>query len=296
MATSTAPGYLAQRKWKAGASLDPRLARFLRRFARSRLALPGAVTVLLIALIAVMAPAIAPYDPIKQVYADALSAPSGAHPFGVDNLGRDILSRVMYGARMSVGVGVASIGFALIVGVPLGMLAGFMGGWIDRAIVALMDALMSFPALILALGLAAALGPGVTNVTVAVGVVYVPTFARLSRGQTLSLRERDFVAAARVLGASTKQIIFRHVLCNLIDPLIVQASLCIALAILAEASLSFLGVGVPPPTPSWGGMLREGFGFVETAWWIANFPGLAILVAVLGISFAGDGLRDALGK
>ncbi|HET8523010.1 MAG TPA: ABC transporter permease, partial [Thermomicrobiales bacterium] len=242
--------------------------RLARRLAAARLGVVGAAILLLIILAAVFAPLLAPYGPTKVDVLHFRQAPTLSHPFGTDELGRDILSRVIYGARVSLGVGLVSIALALTIGTAVGLVAGYFGGWIDNAAMRVMDALLAFPALILALAIAAAIGAGLTGATIAIAVVSVPIFARLSRGQVLSVRETDFVMAARALGASHTRIVLQHVLPNIVAPLIVQTSLSIALAILAEASLSFLGLGVQPPTPSWGSMVNAGRQYLADAPWL----------------------------
>lgn len=243
---------------------------------------------------AIFAGAISPYDPVEQNYLALAEAPSLAHPLGTDDLGRDMLSRVIFGTRISLQVGIIAVGIAVTLGVVLGLVAGYLGGLIDDVIMRFVDAVQAFPGLILALALAAALGPGIRNVMIAIGFVSMPAIARLTRGQTLSVREREFVAAAQVSGASPVIVIFRHIWPNVTAPIIVQATLLIATAIVTEASLSFLGVGVQPPTPSWGAMLRTGSQYLEVAPWIGIAPGVAIFLTVLAFNVIGDGLRRAL--
>jgi len=245
-------------------------------------------------LVAVFAPLIVPYNPIDQDYLVVLQQPSLRHWLGTDPLGRDILSRIVYGTRISMMAGTISIAIAVFIGTPFGILAGFVGGWFDHLASMLVDSMMSFPPLVLALGITAALGPSLVNVMIAIGFVYIPYFARLARGQTLQVRQREHIAAATSIGASAPRIIMRHVLPNILNPIIVQSTINVAFAMLWEASLSFLGVGVQPPTPSWGSMLREGYGYIYLAWWVALPGGVAIVVVVLGFSLLGDNLRDAL--
>jgi peptide/nickel transport system permease protein len=240
---------------------------------------------------AAAADVVAPYDPLRQDYRAVLQPPSLAHPMGTDDLGRDVLSRVVHGSRVSLQVGLVSVCLATVAGVIVGLLAGYWGGRLDEALMRLTDALYSFPSIILALAITAALGPGVVNAMIAISVVYMPPFARLVRGQTLSVREWDFVTAARVLGAGHLRIMWRHIWPNVTAPIVVQASLTVSFAVLVEASLSFLGVGVRPPTPSWGSMLNTGYQYLELAPWLSLFPGAAIFVTVLGLNFLGDGLR-----
>jgi ABC-type dipeptide/oligopeptide/nickel transport system permease subunit len=256
---------------------------------------PFGVTVLaLVVLMALVAPLISPYDPLKQDLVNSRQAPSAAHLLGTDDLGRDVLARVIYGSRVSLIAGLASVAIAVVAGSLLGLAAGFAGGTIDSLVMRVVDAVLSFPALVLALALGAVMGAGLIGVVIALGVVYTPTFARLMRGQVLTIREREFVHAARVLGAPGWRIVAQHVLPNVATPIVVQASLSIAFAILAEASLSFLGLGVPPPEPSWGGMINQGRGYLQQAPWIVFGPGAALFVTVLGLNFVGDAIRDAL--
>ena len=267
---------------------------WLRRVLRSRLALPALVVLCGVVVCAVAAPVVAPHDPYFQDYASVLEPPSPAHLMGTDDIGRDVLSRVIYGARVSVSVGLVAVALAMLIGVPLGLVAAYGGGWLDDVIMRIMDAIASFPALVLALGITAALRPGLLNVMVAIGVVYTPMFARLARGEALSLREREYISAARVVGAGTVRVIRLHIWPNATAPIIVLASLRVASAIITEAGLSFLGAGVPPPTPSWGAMLRASYQYTETAPWLAIFPGIAIFLTVLATNIVGDALRSAL--
>jgi peptide/nickel transport system permease protein len=223
-----------------------------------------------------------------------LVAPSPAHPLGTDQLARDVLSRLIYGTRTSVQAGVVSVGFALLAGVGMGLLAGYYGGWTDDLLMLVADALWSFPTLVLALAIAASLGPGLTNAMLAIGIVFTPVFMRLVRGQTLSVRERDFIAAARAIGANPGRIMLRHIWPNVTAPIIVQASLLVASAIVVEAALSFLGLGIEPPAPSWGSMLKGGYQYMQQALWLSIAPGVAIFVTVLAFNLLGDGLRRAL--
>jgi peptide/nickel transport system permease protein len=249
--------------------------------------------VALVGVAALGAPWLAPYSP-TEMHDDLLAPPSARHLFGTDDLGRDVLSRVIHGASVSVLVGVISMGTAAVVGVPLGLLSGYRGGLADTVIMRLLDGLMAFPAILLAIAIMAVLGPSLQNAMLAIGVIYIPPFARIVRASVLSLREREFVDAARGLGAGPLRTVGRHVLPNCLSPVIVQASLGMGYAILVEAALSFLGLGVQPPQASWGSMLAEGRGFLDRAPWFATFPGLAIFVTVLGLNFVGDRLREAL--
>jgi peptide/nickel transport system permease protein len=254
----------------------------------------GLVVLLLVTLMALLADVVAPYNPNQIQPAGILAAPSALHPLGTDAIGRDVLSRIVYGARASLLAGVVSVAVALVLGVTIGLVAGYNGGWIDDLFMRIVDALYSFPALLLALAITAILGPGLTNVMLAIGIVFTPAFARLVRGQALSVRERDFVTAARVTGAGPWRIMGAHIWPNVTAPIIVQASLQVAAAIVIEAGLSFLGLGVQPPTPSWGSMLKEGYQYMEQAPWLAFSPGAAMFLTVLAFNLFGDGLRHAL--
>jgi peptide/nickel transport system permease protein len=269
-------------------------ARAWRRLFKRRSAVFGLVVIVLFILMAVLAPLIAPYDPTQQGWTSIRKPPSLQHWFGTDESGRDLFSRVIFGARASLLAGVVSISIALGLGVPIGLLAGYGGKWIDAVIGRITDAMLACPFLILAIALAAFLGPSLQNAMIAIGVIYVPPFARIVRASVLSLREREFVDAARGLGAGAGRVVLRHVLPNCLSPAIVQASLGMGYAILVEAALSFLGLGVQPPQASWGSMLAEGRSFLDRAPWFATFPGLAIFVTVLGLNTVGDRLREAL--
>ena len=244
--------------------------------------------------LALTADFLTPYDPNYQDYTALLQAPNADHPFGTDQVGRDIYSRVVYGTRISFQVGVIAVGIGLTLGVLIGLVAGLYGGWLDEVLMRVMDAIHAFPALVLALAITAALGAGIVNVMIAIGIVYMPSFARLVRGQVLSVREREFVVAAQILGAGTSRLMFKHIWPNVTAPIIVQGSLNVSSAILTEASLSFLGLGVRPPTPSWGSSLQAGYQYLSTAPWLSLYPGLAIFIAVLGLNLFGDGLRQLL--
>jgi ABC-type dipeptide/oligopeptide/nickel transport system permease subunit len=266
----------------------------LRRAAGARLAPFGAAVMLLAVLVALAAPLIAPHDPLAQNLGNTLARPNGAHLLGTDNVGRDVLSRVIWGTRVSLLAGLVSVVLAVVAGSLLGILAGYSGGRVDGLVMRLMDAVLSFPPLVLALALGAVLGAGLVGVLLALGVVYTPTFARLMRGQVLAITARDYVDAARALGASGFRVAWRHVVPNAINPIIVQASLSVAFAILAEASLSFLGLGIQPPQASWGSMINAGRGYLQQAPWIVFGPGAALFVTVVGLNFVGDAVRDAL--
>jgi peptide/nickel transport system permease protein len=259
-----------------------------------KLALLGLAVLALLVVAALAGRALAPYGPNEVDVANRLQGPSPSHLFGTDELGRDVLSRVLVAARASLLVGLVSVGIALTAGVVLGLVAGFYGRWVDDVVMRAMDVLFAFPAILLAIAILAVLGPGVVNVMIAIGVVYTPIFARITRASVLSVREEVYVRAARSLGVGDLRLLRLHVLPNVLAPIIVQTSLSLAFAILSEAALSFLGLGVQPPDPSWGRMLLEGRGFVEQAWWMGVFPGIAIFVTVLSFNVVGDALRDAL--
>ena len=267
---------------------------FARRFVRQKgVPLAGSVVALVI-VAAIIAPLLAPYDPIATAPRESLDGPSSSHWLGTDQLGRDVLSRIIFGSRVSILVGVVAVGVALTAGVPLGLISGYFGGIVDHAIMRAMDAIIAFPALVLALAIVGAVGAGTTQIMVAIGISSVPLYARLTRGQVLSIREQDYVEAARSLGGSDLRVLARHILPNSLSPLIVQASLGVAFAILAETGLSFLGVGVQPPSPTWGGMLSTALPLIERAAYLSIFPGIAIFITVLAINMLGDALRDVL--
>jgi len=266
----------------------------LRRAARARLAPFGAAVLIAALAVALAAPVLAPYDPYAQDLGSALQAPGRAHLLGTDNVGRDVLSRVIWGTRVSLVAGFVSVAIAALAGSLLGIAAGYSGGRVDGLVMRVMDAVLSFPPLVLALALGAVLGAGLTGVLIALGVVYTPTFARLMRGQVLTVKARDYVEAARALGAPAWRIAWQHVLPNAAAPIVVQASLSVAFAILAEASLSFLGLGIQPPGASWGSMINAGRGYLQQAPWIVFGPGAALFVTVVGLNFVGDAIRDGL--
>ena len=264
------------------------------RFRRNRLALAGLVVVVLLAVAAAGAPWLAPADPAKQSLIEKRARPGEKFLLGADEFGRDILSRIIYGSRVALLVGLLSVAIALGLGLALGCLAGFAGGWLDVLIMRGVEVLLAFPYLLLAIAVVSALGPGVLNTTIAVGIWGTPTVIRLVRGAVLTARESEYVSAARALGATAGRVLTCHVLRNILPTVIVYSTLFMANAILVEAALSFLGLGVPPPTPSWGLMVSSGRDFLLVAPHIATIPGLAIMVAVLGFNLLGDGLRDAL--
>ena len=270
------------------------MAEALRPLVRNRLVLFGAGLIVLVALLALLADGIAPYDPIEMKVVDALKRPSAAHPFGTDRFGRDVLSRTIYGSRIALGVALSSIALAFVAGTALGLVGGYVGGWPDLLIGRVMDVLFSFPTLILAIAIAAMLGPGLNNAALAIAVVYVPLFSRVARGPVIAEREKDHVAAAQGLGAGWPRIVFRHILPNCTTPIIVQMSLDLGYAILTLAALSFIGLGAQAPTPEWGSMIAVGRDYYLTQWWYVTFPGLAIFVAVLAANLVGDGLQEVL--
>jgi peptide/nickel transport system permease protein len=277
-----------------GGLLGDRLRLAWRRLARRPPAVVGTVVVLAFVIVAAAAPWIAPADPNATNWSAIRKAPSWAHPFGTDDLGRDTLSRVIWGARVSMQAGVLSILFAIVVGVPAGLIAGYYRGIVDQALMRLVDAWLSFPFLILAIGLVTILGPSLTNATLAIGLGATPTYIRLTRGLVLAIREEDYVQGARAMGAGDLRLMGRHVLPNIVSSILVQATVSIPTAIIAEAVLSFLGLGVQPPIASWGTMLNTAQAFLEQAPWMAWWPGLAIFVLALSFNLAGDGMRDVL--
>jgi len=262
---------------------------------RSRALILGtAAAVALLAGAALLAPVLAPASPAEQVLREGFQGPTRAHPFGQDRLGRDVLSRVLFGGRVSLAVAVVAVGISLAVGVLIGAAAGAWGGWVDEAAMRAVDILQAFPGILLAIALAAILGPSLTNVILALSIIGWVGYARLARGQVLVVREAEFVAAATALGAGPGRLLFRHLLPNILGPIIVEATFGLAGAVVAEASLSFLGLGAQPPTPSWGAMLNEGRQYLLVAPHLTIFPGLCVSATVLAINFLGDGLRDLL--
>jgi peptide/nickel transport system permease protein len=264
------------------------------KFRQSPTGMIGLTLVTLVVMVALLVPILAPYSATQTHVKDRLKGPSAAYPLGTDELGRDLLSRAMFGSQLALASGLITVGLAFAIGVPLGMVSGFRKGWIDNIIMRCMDGLSSFPPLVLAIAITAALGFGARNALIAIAVTYIPTFARLARGQVLSEQEELYIEAARCIGASDLDIMFRHILRNIMSPLVVQASLLISASILAEASLSFLGIGNQPPAPSWGFMLNVAIGYLQNNLWMSIVPGVALFITVLGFNFLGDGLRDAL--
>lgn len=268
--------------------------RALRRLIRRRGAMAGLSIVVFFVLLALLAPYIAPHDPLETSWSAVRKAPSLAYLFGTDEIGRDVLSRVIWGTRASLLAGVVSVSISLALGVPIGMLAGYAGGWTDGVLSRITDAMLACPFLILAIALAAFLGPSLTNAMIAIGISATPIFIRLTRAQVIAVKVEDYVEAARALGNPHLRIALRHILPNIVAPLIVQATLAIAAAVIAEASLSFLGLGQQPPAPSWGSMLNTAKSYIDQAPWMSIWPGLSIFLLVLSFNLLGDGLRDAL--
>lgn len=272
----------------------------MRRLWRDRVALLGLVVICCTVLAAIFAPALSPDDPIKNHLLDRLTPPMWVpggmpgYPLGTDTLGRDVLSRLLYGARVSLIVGLSAVLVSGVLGVPLGLVAGYYGGRLDDVLMRLGDVQLAFPILVLAIAVLAVLGASLGNVILVLGVSGWVTYARIVRGETLSLKQREFIEAARAIGAPDRLLLWRHILPNVLPPVTVVATFSVARVIIAEASLSFLGLGIPPPMPSWGAMLDEGRNYITTGWWLALFPGLAILVLVLGINLVGDWVRDVL--
>ena len=263
-------------------------------FKRNRLAVPGLGIVLIMFLLAVFSPMLSPYDPGEINIESKLENPCRDHPMGTDNLGRDVLSRMLYGARISLSVGFVAVGISIAIGILVGAISGYYGRWVDAVLMRFVDIMMCFPAFFLILTVIALLGPNIINIMIVIGITSWMGTARFVRAEFLSLKEREFVIAARVLGLSDRRIIFRHILPNALAPVIISATLGVAGAILMEAGLSFLGFGVQPPNPSWGNILTEGRTYIFDAWWLTLFPGLAILITVLAFNLVGEGLRDAM--
>ena len=265
-----------------------------RRFRRSPGAIAGVCVVGLILVAAILAPLVASQDPLAQSLGNQSQPPSAAHLFGTDKLGRDVFARVVYGARTSIGIGFVAVGVAISAGTLIGLIAGYSGGRIDSALMGAMDVMLAFPSIILAIGITTILGPSITNLMIAVGIVYIPQYARLARASVLEVKETEYVEAARAIGAGVPAILAKHVLPNIVAPLLVQATLGIATAELEAAGLSYLGLGARPPAPEWGAMLNDARDYWVTAPWALIVPGIAITTLVLGFNLLGDGLRDAL--
>jgi peptide/nickel transport system permease protein len=268
--------------------------RTMRRLAKRRAALVGLTVVAFFIALSILAPIVSPYDPLATNWAMVRKPPSMLHLFGTDEIGHDILARIIWGSRASLMAGIVSVSLALAIGVPIGLLTGYVGGILDATVMRLIDAMLAIPFLILAIALAAFLGPNLTNAMIAIGVSQMPVFVRLTRGQVLSVKHEEYVEAAYAVGNSARRIVLRHILPNIIPPLLVQATLATAAAIIAEASLSFLGLGQQPPDPSWGSMLNSAKNFMSQAPWMAIWPGLAISSLVMSLNLFGDSLRDAL--
>lgn len=276
--------------------MSKRLPRTVRLILKNRLTTMGLSVVFLLVLIALLAPLIVPFpqDNIETHIEDRFQSPSPQHLFGTDELGRDVFSRVLYGSRLSLQVGAIAIGLALTIGVPLGVVAGYSGGMLDEVIMRITDVFLSFPPLLLAMAISTLLGPNLVNAMIAIAIAWWPWYTRLLRSEAISVRERDYVQAARAMGASPGKIVFRHVLPNCLTPIVIQASMDFGSIMLTSAALSFLGLGAQPPTPEWGLMVSTGRTFFLTHWWIVTFPGLAIFIAVLSFNLVGDGLREIL--
>ncbi|MGQ0569271.1 MAG: ABC transporter permease [Armatimonadota bacterium] len=265
-----------------------------RRLVRKPLVIAGMLLLMIMALAAILAPMIAPYEPDAQGVADPFAPPSWKTLFGTDQFGRDIFTRVAYGGRISLQIGLVAVAIGGSAGLILGCLAGYVSGWADETIMRVIDIMLAFPGILLAIAVVVVLGPSLYNLMIAVGVGAIPTFSRVVRSSVLEAKERDYVSAARAIGVSDFKIIAQHILPNIMAPFIVLATLDVATAILSGTALSYLGMGAKPPTPEWGLMLAEGKDFIRSAWWVGTFPGLAITVTVIGINLLGDGLRDAL--
>ncbi len=272
---------------------ESKIKDFLSILTMNKAAMVGAIIILFYIFVALFAPLLAPYDPYEINLENKLIPPSSDHWMGTDDKGRDILSRILYGSRLSMGIGITAVIFGAFFGIILGLIAGYYGKWIDSTIMRIMDILLAFPGILLALAIISALGPGLINVTIAVGAYSIPLFARIVRGSTLEVKRLEYIDAVRSLGANDFTIIFKHILPNILSPIIVQGTLRLATVILSAAGLSFLGLGAQPPSPEWGTMLSSGRDFLFSAPYIAIFPGLAISILVLGFNIFGDGLRDA---
>ncbi|MFW6410070.1 MAG: ABC transporter permease [Halanaerobiales bacterium] len=266
-----------------------------KKFSKNKLAVIGLIIVVIEIIIALFAPLLAPFDPAEPSYTNVLSSPGRKNLLGTDDLGRDVLSRVIYGSRVSLSAGLIAVGIALLIGVPVGLISGYYRGFLDEFIIMrFTDAMMSLPSLVLALALSAILGAGLKNAMIAIGIIFTPRYIRLVRGEVLSVKEEQYIEAARSLGMSDLRLIAKHVLPNITSPIMVQATLNIATGIIVEAGLSYLGLGTQPPIPSWGTMLSGGQGYLEQAPWIALSSGMAIFISVLAFNLVGDGLRDMM--
>ena len=264
-----------------------------RNFKRNKTAIAGVFILIFFTIVAVLAPYIAPYDPFEQDFLHSLEGPSQKHLFGTDEFGRDILSRVIYGSRISLQIGFISVFISMFAGTILGVIAGYYGSWPDMLIMRIVDIMLCFPYILLALVIMAILGPGIYNAMIAIGIVYIPKFARIVRSAVLNIRDEEYILAAKSMGAKDIKIMLKHILVNCMAPIIIQGTLSIGRAIINAAGLSFLGLGAQPPTPEWGAILSSGQNFLRGAPWVAIFPGIAIALLVLGFNLIGDGLRDA---
>lgn len=271
-----------------------RRSRKVRQFFENRLNVVGLVIVSTVVFAAVFAPYIAPYSPTEQDLFNRLAAPSLEHPMGTDQYGRDLFSRILYGARISLRIAVIVVSITLTIGTTVGVISGYVGGWVDEALMRIVDILLAFPGILLALVIAGILGPSLTNIMIALAVVGWTQYARVIRGSVLSVKEQEFIKSAQLMGVSKPRLLVRHVLPNVISPVVVLATMDMAYVILGTAGLSFLGLGAQPPTPEWGTMLAAGREYITTAWWLVNVPGVAIMFTVLGFNLLGDGLRDVL--
>lgn len=272
--------------------MNEKVRKLLNTLRRNKLALIGIFVFTIVALIAIIAPLISPYDPLMQSFPDMFNDPGGAHFLGTDDLGRDILSRIIWGARISLIVGLGSVSFGMVIGTIAGMTAGFVGGSIESFVMRAVDVLMAFPDLILGLGIMAVLGSSLINLIISIGIVLVPRFTRLAHAPTSALKNRDFIEAAKSLGVGRGRIIVKHIMPNIFGEVLVAGTLWIGEAIRLEANFSFIGLGVPPPTPTWGNMIRQGMTYITKAPWISIFTGLAILITILSLNMIGDGVRD----
>jgi ABC-type dipeptide/oligopeptide/nickel transport system permease subunit len=294
MGATTQQGVVVVSRDEAALTPPSPMMRAARRIIRNPSGAIGLSVLGAFCLIALVAPFVAPYDPVEQFPGDQLKPPGLQYPLGTDDLGRDVLSRLLYGSRISLTVGLISVAIGLTVGATTGLLGGYLGGWVDGVINRFWDCLLAFPAILLGIAIVLVIGPGAVNASVAVGIFNIPIFARLARACALSEKERDYVLAERALGASTARIIFQHILPNVMSPLLVQVMVAMAFGILLESTLSFLGLGTQPPDPSWGSMLSTSRQFLRTAWWYGVFPGVALTILLIGLNFLSEAVRDAL--
>lgn len=271
-----------------------RFKQFMQKFVRKPGAFVGFIVIAIFVILAIFAPLIAPFEPQKMIYTALQQPPSAEHLFGTDEMGRDILSRIIHGARISLQVGLVAVGIAMVIGTLVGIIAAFAGGWLDGVLMRTMDVMLAFPGILLAIAIVAILGPGLYNTMIAVGISAIPNYARTARGSTMVVLSQEYVSAARAIGVGSGRIIVRYILPNIAAPIVVLATIGIAGAIISAAGLSYLGLGAQPPTPEWGAMLSEARSFLRSAWWMATFPGLAIMAVVMAFNLLGDGLRDIL--